>query len=232
MLAPVTGSASRPSFSPGARNVERDTVARVEVLDAIRGTGGGADQIGAVAGAQARRHRVVGPDDRSRPRRQETVEGVDEVVEVAVVVEMVGLDVGHHRDLRIELQERAVALVGLDDDPLAGVPHRVGADLVDVTPDEKARVQPGFDQDQGQHRGGRGLAVGPGHGDAATARGDGGQGLGPAEHHQAPSAALDDLGVCVGDGGGHRHHLGVDHMGGVVAHEDPDPGGSQPIEGG
>ena len=72
-------------------------------------------------------------------------------------------------DLRVELQERAVALVCLDDDPLAAVPHHVGADLVDVASDEEARAQPRLDQDQGQHGGGRGLAVGPRHRDAPSA---------------------------------------------------------------
>jgi hypothetical protein len=45
---------------------------------------------------------------------------------------MVGLDIGDDGDVRHQRQEGAVALVGLDHDPLALVPHRVGADLVDV----------------------------------------------------------------------------------------------------
>ena len=37
-----------------------------------------------------------------------------DALERAVVVEMVGLDVGDDRDVRVEEDERAVGLVGLD----------------------------------------------------------------------------------------------------------------------
>ena len=53
---------------------------------------------------------------------------------------MIGLDVRDDRGLRTELQERAVALVGLDDEPLAGAVRRVGADLVDLAADHEARL--------------------------------------------------------------------------------------------
>ena len=55
---------------------------------------------------------------------EEPLEAVDQRREVTVVVEVVGLDVGDDRVFGVELEERAVALVGLDDEPLAVVPRQ------------------------------------------------------------------------------------------------------------
>ena len=51
------------------------------------------------------------------------------------------VDVGDDRGVEAEPQERAVALVGLDDEPLPGVEPRVRPDLVELAADEEARVQ-------------------------------------------------------------------------------------------
>ena len=45
--------------------------------------------------------------------------GVLDRVEAAIMVEMLGIDVGHDRDRAVEPQEAAVALVGLDHHPVA-----------------------------------------------------------------------------------------------------------------
>src|SRR5581483_11864289 len=57
-----------------------------------------------------------------------------------VVVEVVGLDVGQDDALGGDLDERAVALVGLDDQPFAVVVGGVAADLVGFAADEERRV--------------------------------------------------------------------------------------------
>ncbi len=49
----------------------------------------------------------------------EVAEGLLDRVEVAVVVEVLGVDVGDHGDGGAQAQEGAVALVGLDHDPVA-----------------------------------------------------------------------------------------------------------------
>ena len=45
-------------------------------------------------------------------------EGVLDLLEAAIMVEMLGIDVGDHRDRAVEPQEAAVALVGLDHHPV------------------------------------------------------------------------------------------------------------------
>ena len=45
-------------------------------------------------------------------------------VEAAIMVEMLGIDVGDDRDRAVEPQEAAVALVGLDHHPVADAPSR------------------------------------------------------------------------------------------------------------
>ena len=54
-------------------------------------------------------------------------EGVLDLVEPAIMVEMLGIDVGDDRDRAVEAQEAAVALVGLDHHPVALAEPRVRA---------------------------------------------------------------------------------------------------------
>ena len=89
---------------------------------------------------------------------------------VAVVVEVVRLDVGHDGDVGPVVQERAVALVGLGDEDVAGAVVRVGAGLAEVAADGERRVDAAVLQRDGEHRGRRGLAVGAGDGDRPRAR--------------------------------------------------------------
>ena len=63
-----------------------------------------------------------------------------------------------------QLEVGAVALVGLDDEPLAAGPVRPGAGVGDVAADDEARRQPGLGQDQHQHRRRGRLAVRAGDG--------------------------------------------------------------------
>ena len=58
-------------------------------------------------------------------------EGVLDRVEAAVMLEMLGIDVGDDRDRPVEAQEAAVALVGLDHPPVAFAEPGVGAVAVD-----------------------------------------------------------------------------------------------------
>jgi hypothetical protein len=104
---------------------------------------------------------VIRADDGEASTAEKARERVAESFDGAVVVEMVRIDVRHERELGAEVKERPVALVGLDDEPLPAPPGCTGPDLVDVTADQKRRVEIRFEQDQGQHRGRRGLAMRP-----------------------------------------------------------------------
>ena len=87
------------------------------------------------------------------------------------------------------VQERAVALVGLGDEVLAGAVVGVRADLGDLPADHERRVEPGVLQDRGDHRGGGGLAVGAGDRDRPPAGHRRGERLGAVQHPQPARAA-------------------------------------------
>ena len=145
------------------------------------------------------------------------------------MVEVVGLDVGDHGHLGGQGREGAVALVGLEHQPLAAVPDGVGAHLAHVGPDEEGRPKPRLHQHEREHRAGGGLAVGAGHGQAPAGGGDGRQHLGPAHHRQVAPGRLGQLGVV----GGHRRR-GGDQVGradlvGPVADRDRHALGHQPV---
>ena len=95
----------------------------------------------------------------------EILEALLHRVEVAPVVQVLGVDVGDDGHGGFQLQERAVALVGLDHDPVTGPNLRVGAIGVDDPAVDHGRVQPAGVQ-QGRHHRGRGsLAVRAADGD-------------------------------------------------------------------
>ena len=97
----------------------------------------------------------------------EDAERFDDVLEAAVVLEVVGLDVRDHGDLGAQLVEGAVVLVRLDDEELAVAVLGVRGDVPQDAADDDGRIEAGVFEDRGDHRGGRGLAVRAGDADAA-----------------------------------------------------------------
>jgi hypothetical protein len=79
---------------------------------------------------------------------------------------VVGVDVGDDASTGIQVQEGRVALVGLDDDVVARAQAGVGARAVQPAADDEGRVDAGLGQHAGHQRGGGGLAVRAGDGDA------------------------------------------------------------------
>ncbi len=144
-----------------------------------------------------------------------------DLVDAAVVVQVVGLDVGHHGDLGREHQEGAVALVGLHRDDLAdtGVGAQSGGDQLPA--DHVTGVDAQVLEDHGDHGGRGGLAVGSGDRDALTAQQEGPQGRGSGQDPQTPPARLGQLGVVLADRGGDHQGLGGVEVLGRVAHVDP-----------
>ena len=188
---------------------------------------------GVVAGGEVRRHRVVGAEDLGPvDLGQVAVEGVDDRVEGAVVVEVVGLDVGEDGAGEGQLEVGAVALVGLDHQPPPAGPVRARAHLVQVAADDEARIEPGLGQHHGQHRGRGRLAVRAGHGQRVGLRADGRQHPRPPEHRDAVLGGGDELDVPGRDGG--RGGDGVDALDvvPVVADVDGDARSAQPVERG
>ena len=128
-------------------------------------------------------------------------ERVLDLVEAAVMVEMLGIDVGDDRDRAVEPQEAAVALVGLDHHPVALAEPGVGAVAVDDAAVDHRRVDPAGVEQRGDHRGRRGLAVGAGDRDGRLQPHQLGQHLGAADHRDAPLERGRDLGIVALDRG-------------------------------
>ena len=113
--------------------------------------------------------RVIEAHHREAVERQVLDEGVERVldrVEGLEVIEMLGVDVGDDGDVGGQLQERAVALVGLDHHPVAGAAPGVGAVGVDDAAVDDGRIEPGGVEQRRDQRSRRGLAVRAGDGDA------------------------------------------------------------------
>ena len=109
--------------------------------------------------------------------------------------QVIGFHVGDDRRLGRELEERAVALVGFDDEPLAVVPRSIRADLVEVATDEEARVPLGLAQDQREHRRRRGLAVASRYRDRSSQGHQRALRVGAAEHGHAELVRAPNLGI-------------------------------------
>ena len=132
----------------------------------------------------------------------EALERVAHALEGAVVVEMIGIDIGDDGDGCRQAQEGAVAFVGFHDHPFAGAEARIGAVGVDdaAIDDggiEAARIQQGSDQSRRRR-----LAVGAGDSDAILQMHDLGQHLGAAHQRQFPGARRIEFGVAGFDGRG------------------------------
>ena len=98
---------------------------------------------------------------------EEVHEGLLEAREiVAVGFHVIGIDVGHHRDHRIEQQEGGVRLVRLGDQEVALAEPCIGASRVELATNHEGRVHAALGEDAGDQRGGGGLAVGAGNGDS------------------------------------------------------------------
>ena len=188
----------------GGRGSTRRTVAaghRHDILAAHVGLGGEAVGDDPPV-AQARDDRLhLGMVDAEQGRAveghvlDELDEGVLHLLEAAIMIEMLGIDVGDHRDRAVEPQEAAVALVGLDHHPVGLAEPRVRAVGVDDAAVDHGRIDPAGVEHRRDHRGGGGLAVRARHRDGELEPHQLGQHLGPPHHRDAPLIGRDDLGI-------------------------------------
>ena len=154
-----------------------------------RARGGRAVRDDLVARGEAQGHGslVIGaPHDHARGR-DVLLEGAQDIVEIPIDVEMIGLDIEHHRDGRIEREKRAIVFVGFDHIGLAAEPKIPGPPL-DAAAHHTGRFTSRRRERFGGHHGRRGLAVGAGDTDQrATADGIS-QRLGAPDQRDAGSA--------------------------------------------
>jgi hypothetical protein len=149
------------------------------------------------------------PETVERHILDELAERLAHLVEGAVVVEMLGVDVGDDGDVGRQLEEGAVALVGLDHHPLAFAHAGVGAVGVDDAAVDDGRVEPACVEQRRHHRGRRGLAVRAADGDRVAEAHQLGQHLGAAHDRQKLLARRLQFGIGLLDRGRDDDHLGV-----------------------
>ena len=146
-------------------------------------------------------------------------EGLLDRFEIAVVIEVFRIDVGDDRDRAVEPQERTVALVRLDHHPFAGAEPGVGAVGVDDPAVDHGRIDPAGIEQRGDHAGGGGLAVGPGHRDGPLEAHQFGQHFRAADHRNALFEGFDHFGIVALDCGRCDDHRGIaDVFGGMADH--------------
>ena len=85
---------------------------------------------------------------------------------VVIAIHVLAIEIGHHGQDRRELEERAVALVGLGHEILRGAKSRVRAKRVHPPAHHHRGIEPACTQHRGHHRRGGGFAVHAGNGDA------------------------------------------------------------------
>mmetsp|Transcript_29190 Transcript_29190/g.56407 ORF Transcript_29190/g.56407 Transcript_29190/m.56407 type:complete len:504 (-) Transcript_29190:2619-4130(-) len=125
------------------------------------------------------------------------------------MLHMFGIDIGHDGDGGGQTVESAVALVRLNDHPLALALAGVGAVGVDDATVHHRRVKLALVQQGGDHRGGRGFAMGARDGDVGFEAHEFCQHLSPAHDGQATGAGGVQFGIAGLDGRRDHDDLGV-----------------------
>ena len=147
-------------------------------------------------------------------------EGVLERLERAVVVEVIGVDVRDQGDRGVVEQERAVRLVGLDDEQLAASRLRALSERGDDAAVHEAGVFAEAEQTGDDHAGRRGLAVRAGDGDETLAADQPRQRLRPVQHRDALLERQLVLRVVLPQRAGDHERVGVADVRRVVADRD------------
>ena len=140
--------------------------------------------------------------DQSAPlaqRQRVLQERVPQRPEIAVVVEVVGLKVGDHRDFGLVVVERPPVLVRFQHQPIVRPAPRVGRDSGHFRAEHVACVATARPHRAGQHRRRGRFAVRPRDRDHAAPRGHFPQQFRPREHVQPGPLGRGDLWVIGGD---------------------------------
>ncbi len=158
----------------------------------------------------------------------EAHEGVAQRVEGTVVIEMLGIDVGDHRDGRGQAQERAVRFVGLDHHPVACAQPRVGAVGIDDAAVDHRRIESARVEHGGDQRRRRGLAVRAADRDRPFQPHQLAQHFGATHHRQLARPRGQHFRIILLHRTRHDHDLGVGDIVGAVADRDLDAVLDQP----
>ena len=92
-------------------------------------------------------------------------EGLDDVVEIAVKIEMVRVDIEDDGEGRIVIEDIRLEFARLGDEIFASADEDITANFVEIPADENGGIGVGVDENFGNHAGRRALAVRAGDGD-------------------------------------------------------------------
>ncbi len=175
-------------------------------------------------GSQCRHFRIIDAQHRQAVERQALQELGERRLHageiIAVVLQMIRINVGDDRHQRVQAQEAAIAFVGLGHQPLPATQLGVGTGGQQLATDHERRVQATLAQHRSSEAGGGGLAMGTGHGDAAAEAHQLGQHRCARHDRNALAARFHQLRVVLADGAGDHHAVGAQHIGGRVAAHD------------
>ena len=147
----------------------------------------------------------------------ELYEGIFQSLEVtAIRRHVIRIDVGDHRDHRLKIEKRRVALVGLGNQIAAGPETRVGACAVEKPADHERGIQPCRLEDRRDHARGRGLAVGTGHRHPVAIAHQLSQHFCSGDRGDAKGVGGHELRIVIGDGARYHHHIGALHVGSAL----------------
>ena len=147
-------------------------------------------------------------------------EGLLDVGQVPVEVQVLPVQVGDHGGLGAKIGEGAVAFVGLGHEVVAPAQDGVGAEIIADGAHHHGGVEAAGPEDGGGHGGGGGLAVGPGDGDLPVALHQLGQHLPPAQHGEPLGPGRGQFRVVFLHRGGVDHDVGRAQVFGAVALEE------------
>ena len=185
------------------------------------------------AADQALHHRMIGAHHREAIERHVLDEGAKRVLHGVIgleVIEMLGIDIGDDGDIGRQLEKGAVGFVGLDHHPVAGAEPGIGAIGVDDAAIDHGRIETAGVEQRRHHRGGRGLAMRAGDGDAAFQPHQLRQHLGAAHHRQPLRAGGDKLRIVGFDRRRDDDDAGAVEVFGLMADRDLHAFVAQPLD--
>ena len=140
---------------------------------------------------------VVAGHDNSVERHaiHEFEEGAFDVLQVAIAIHVLAVDVGDDRNDRRELQKRAVTLVGLGDEILRPPQSRVRSHRVHAAANDNGWIEAAAGEHSGNHGSGRGLAMHAADGDAVFQAHQFGQHFGALDDRNMQPVRLFDFGI-------------------------------------
>ena len=152
---------------------------------------------------------------------QKIHEALTQAIEVAFVrAEVIVVDIGDHRDQRLQVQERRIALIGLGHEISTGTESRIGPRTLQTTTDDEGRILATLGEYRRHEARGCGLAVRSGHGNGRAKSHEFTEHLGARHHRNAALEGARHFGVVARDSRRDDHNICAIDIGGLVTKGD------------